>query len=266
MKFLEKLGTITPLGKKKREAVRNIKRLWQQNTLIKSEKQSDGRLYDYFLSCKENDIHKWHHYFDIYERHLNRFVGRPLRFLEIGVFRGGSLRMWRDYFGPTATIVGIDIDEECAELDGINGAVRIGNQSDERFLASVCEEFGPFDVVLDDGGHLPSQQIASFCHLYPKMRENGLYICEDTQTNFWPGWQDIGKQRTFVSLACDVAKSLIEPHSQARNKVRFSLPMAERDGNLNVSLVAASTFSVQFYDSIIVFEKRRKGEPRHEIR
>ena len=174
--------------------------------------------------------------------------------------------MWRNYFGPDATIVGIDIDKSCAEFDGRSGAVRIGDQCDPEFLSSVCEEFGPFDAILDDGGHDPSQQIASFCHLFPLLAENGVYMCEDTQTNFWPTRQDLGRSRTFVNLASDIAKLLTEPHYPRRNYGRFRYLPAERDGELNVSYIAATTFSVQFYDAVIVLEKRRKVEPWHDIR
>jgi hypothetical protein len=266
MKYLRKLWAKRPLGRKRRKAAAEAKRLWQPVPLEKKESQSEGELYEYFLSSSERDIHKWHHYFDIYERHLKRFVGTPFRFLEIGVFRGGSQRMWRDYFGADATIVGIDIDVSCAELDGRHGAVRIGDQSDPAFLSSVCEEFGSFDAILDDGGHDPSQQIASFCHLYPLLAENGVYICEDTQTNYWPTRQDLGRHKTFVNLAAEVAKRLTEPHYSRANYDRFGRRPTEREGELNVSYLAATTFSVQFYDAVVVLEKRRKAEPWHAIR
>jgi len=266
MKYLRKLWAKRPLGEKRLNAAAQVRRLWQPVSLEKSERQSEGDLYEIFLSSRARDVHKWHHYFDIYERHLKRFVGTRFRFLEIGVFRGGSQRMWRDYFGADATIVGIDIDESCRDLDGRYGAVRIGDQCDPAFLSSVCEEFGPFDAILDDGGHDPSQQIASFCHLYPSLAENGVYICEDTQTNFWPKRQDLGRRRTFVNLASDIAKHLTEPHYLRRNYDRFGHLPAERSGELTVSYIAATTFAVQFYDAVVVFEKRRKVEPWHEIR
>ncbi len=87
-------------------------------------------------------MHKWTHYFPIYERHFSWFRNKSLTFLEIGVANGGSLAMWQRYFGPMAKIVGIDILEKskAAEAPGIS--VRIGDQSDERFLANIIEELG----------------------------------------------------------------------------------------------------------------------------
>ncbi len=266
MNYIRKLLGKMPLSQRRRHTARAVERLWRDTPLGKADRQSDGVLYDYFLKNDRRDIYKWHHYFDVYEQHLRGYVGTSFRFLEIGVLRGGSQRMWRDYFGAGATIVGIDIDQTCARLDGRHGAVRIGDQTDAGFLASVCEEFGPFDVVIDDGGHEPSQQIQSFSYLYPDVTENGVYIVEDTQTSFWPKRQDLGSKLTFVNLALEAASRLSEPHYERRMLDRYGKPPGERPGEVTASCLAATTHGVHFYDSIIVFEKGKKSEPWHEIR
>ena len=98
-------------------------------------------------------VHKWHHYLPLYDRYFGQYRGTPVKFLEIGVNNGGSLQMWRRYFGPDAVICGIDINPDCAQYDGQSGMVRIGSQDDPEFLASVIEEMGGIDAVLDDGSH-----------------------------------------------------------------------------------------------------------------
>ena len=70
-----------------------------------------------------------------------------MRFLEIGVAEGGSLKMWRRYFGPRAVLCGIDINPACARFDGEHGRVRIGSQTDPEFIEAVLAELGGFDVV-----------------------------------------------------------------------------------------------------------------------
>jgi cephalosporin hydroxylase len=110
-------------------------------------------LYSRFRNNSKNVIHKWEHYFPIYERHLKDWQYKTCTFLEIGVFKGGALQMWKEYLGPQATIIGIDIDPSCQmhESPGVN--VRIGDQSDLTFLKKVIDEFGPLDIVIDDGSH-----------------------------------------------------------------------------------------------------------------
>ncbi len=71
---------------------------------------NDGFLHKYFLNNSSKRLHKWNHYFDIYERHFSRFRGKNLVMLEIGVFGGGSLDMWKAYLGEEAKVIGVDIN------------------------------------------------------------------------------------------------------------------------------------------------------------
>ncbi len=102
------------------------------------------------------EIDKYLHYFDVYEKHLQRFVGKSLTLFEIGVNQGGSLYMWREYFGANARIIGIDNNPMCQAFDSLQIDVRIGGQEDTIFLQSILEEFGTPDVVIDDGSHFMS--------------------------------------------------------------------------------------------------------------
>src|ERR1700733_2130778 len=147
-----------------------------------SKQAEDDSVAAAFFEAKGRPVHKWHHYLEIYERHLSPYKNKPLFFLEIGVFDGGSLDMWRRYFGESATIVGIDINEKCAERVDPPSIVRIGSQADKEFLQSIVNEFGRPDVVLDDGSHMASHQLASFRALFEAVKDDGLYIIEDMHT------------------------------------------------------------------------------------
>jgi cephalosporin hydroxylase len=118
-------------------------------------------------------VDKWRHYFDIYDRHFDRFRGKRVRVLEIGVDHGGSLQLWKRYFGPDSQIVGLDIDPRCAEYAENQIAIHIGNQADVALLKSL----GPFDIVIDDGSHRLQDQLASFEALWPSTRS--VYLIED---------------------------------------------------------------------------------------
>ncbi len=130
-------------------------------------------------NTKGNGIWKWRHYFDIYHRHFHKFRGRKLKILEIGIYSGGSLKMWRDYFGDHCRIVGIDIEPDCRAYENNYTKVYIGSQSDRAFLRKVIEEEGPFDIIIDDGGHRPNQQRISLEELLPHVTHGGVYLCED---------------------------------------------------------------------------------------
>jgi Methyltransferase domain len=131
-------------------------------------------------------LFKWQHYFEIYDRHLARFRGQPVTLVEIGVAGGGSLGMWRDYLGPDARIVGVDIDPECRRFacDGIE--VMIGDQGSPGFWGSFSNDHGQLDIVIDDGSHLPEHQIVTLKSLLPAIRPGGVYVCEDIHGPFQP--------------------------------------------------------------------------------
>jgi cephalosporin hydroxylase len=118
-------------------------------------------------------VDKWRHYFHIYDRHFDRWRGKSPRVLEIGVDHGGSLQLWKHYFGDGARIVGLDIDPQCAMYAESQIEIRIGNQSDIALLKTL----GQFDIVIDDGSHRLQDQLASFEVLWP--RTGSIYLIED---------------------------------------------------------------------------------------
>ena len=80
---------------------------------------------------------------------------------------------------------GIDIDPDCARVAEERVVPHIGDQADVGFLRQVVREMGRVDVVIDDGGHHSSLQIATFEALYPLVDPNGVYLCEDTRASYW---------------------------------------------------------------------------------
>ncbi len=202
-------------------------------------------LYHDFLTNDTRLINKWVHYFPIYERHFSKFVNQSSVFIEIGVYKGGSLQMWKQYLGPFAKIIGIDIDPECKNYEEDQIQIHIGNQSDPVFLQSVLDdlanqELGPPDVVLDDGSHVMSDIGASFDFLYDKLSKNGVYLVEDLHTSYMPFYEGgLNRPGTFIERC----KELLD-HLNARH------------AGLDPAF-ANSTFSMSFYDSVAVFEKIR---------
>ena len=143
-----------------------------------------GDLVDIFVNNKDKIIHKWHHYIPIYDKYFNIYRNKNIRFLELGVSKGGSLSMWRKYFGKDATIFGIDIQESCKDFNGIDGEVRIGSQNDENFLLDVINEMGGVDIILDDGSHKMKHIRNSLKVLFPQLTEGGIYMIEDLHKSY----------------------------------------------------------------------------------
>jgi len=110
---------------------------------------------------------KWSGYFDVYERHLGKFVGKKPRILEIGVLGGGSIEMWLKYFGEGTQVVGVDINEECKNYvyDG-NVEIVMGDQGNPEFWDQYLSDKKGFDIVIDDGSHVMNHQITTLIKWY----------------------------------------------------------------------------------------------------
>jgi cephalosporin hydroxylase len=200
-------------------------------------------LWDLFLNHQGRTIHKWKHYFPAYEAHFARYINRPLTFLEIGCGKGGSLQMWKRYFGPHAQIVGIDIRPECAEFHEDQISIRIGDQTNHQFLAQIIDEFGTPDIVLDDGSHVMAHIMESFRFLYHRTAADDVYMVEDLHTAYWDEFGGgLRKPGTFI----EVAKLLIDELNSDHTR-----------GKLPPTPFTRATQSIHFYDSLITFERGR---------
>ncbi|CAJ1360160.1 unnamed protein product [Effrenium voratum] len=122
------------------------------------------------------------HYFDVYHRHLSHFRGRKAHLLEIGVASGGSLQMWKAYFGPRLRVTGVD----CCPYSGMRGeledhrtSIWIGDQEDPQFWEELVQSVPPIDIIIDDGSHVGRMQLAAFRSLWPRLNPGGVYLVED---------------------------------------------------------------------------------------
>lgn len=206
-------------------------------------------LLQYFETSDHRLIHKWIHYFEIYDRHFARFRGTDVCIVEIGIYHGGSLQMWRNYFGANAKIIGIDIDPRCKDLEEEGIEIIIGNQEDREFLRSLKEKIPHIDILLDDGGHTMNQQIVTFEELFSHVDQNGVYLCEDLHTSYWGEYEGgFRKPSSFVEYSKDLIDSLNAWHS--RDSESFPINHFTR-----------SAYSMSFYGSVLVIEKQAMSPP-----
>ena len=229
-------------------------------------RQPTGDLWELFRA--QSHMSKWHNYFAVYERELDPWRECQPKVLEIGVRHGGSLALWRDYFGEGATIVGVDIDPACAQYDrGDEGIhVHIGDQGDREFMRNVATMMGPFDIVIDDGSHMTSHQIATLATVYPTMAENGVYIIEDVHSNVWDNF--VNTESTLLDISKQMIDEAYEPYApRDKSMVTFGDfavgGAVQRDGVVT-SWFAANTFAIRHYDSMVVFERGLRSAPVNE--
>ena len=199
-------------------------------------------------------IHKWDHYFDVYERYFSMYRNKPVNILEIGISHGGSLQMWRKYFGSQANIFAIDINAECKKFEEETTKIFIGSQEDEKFLDSLISQLPPLDILIDDGGHTMKQQIVTFNKLFSSVKDGGIYLVEDTHTSYWGEYHGgYKKKNSFIEFSKDLVDQMYAWHIDNEKLV----PVNYNTKNIN---------SISYYDSIVVFEKKSRQEPSHSMK
>lgn len=204
----------------------------------------------YFIKNTGNLIHKWKHYFDIYDRHFRKFRNKDVHVLEIGVSHGGSLHMWKNYFGANAKIYGVDINPNCKNLEDEDQQIKIfiGSQEDRRFLRSLTDAIPKLDILIDDGGHTMKQQITTFEELYGHIGVNGIYLCEDLHTSYWNSFGGGYKRKgSFIEYSKNFIDYLNAWHSKTKKLV--------------VTNFTRTTESLHYYDGILVIEKKPIEKP-----
>jgi len=105
--------------------------------------------------------------------------------MEIGVFNGGSLHMWKEYFGDAARIIGVDLNPIALELEKDGFEIYIGNQESADFWLDLKSKVGDVDIILDDGGHKNGQQIATLFYGVELVKNGGVIAIEDTHTSYF---------------------------------------------------------------------------------
>lgn len=230
----------------KREKVKEI-------LFTKYNENTDKTLHNYFVNNHNKAIHKWFGYFDIYEKHFSRFRGKNINILEIGVQNGGSARMWRDYFSTgnnCVRIFGVDVNPKCKALEEEGIEIFIGSQEDRAFLRDLKNKIPPVDILIDDGGHTMNQQIVSFEELFDFVKDEGVYLCEDTHTSYWEEFG--GGKNSFINYT----KNLID---------ELNAYYAKKNSALSVTNFTKTAYSITYYDSVVVIEKRIRPEKWHRV-
>ena len=199
---------------------------------------SNSRLFEIYKNLKYESL-KCITYFQAYEELLSKYVGKEIIFVEIGVLHGGSLFMWKEYFGPKARIIGVDLNPSVKQLEKQGFEIYIGSQSDKKFWDSFYSTVGKIDVLIDDGGHDNDQQIITLHESIPNINNGGTILVEDTHASYMKKHGNPSKY-SFINYSkhlIDVVNSRF-PATQISKKNKFRKKI----------------FSISFYESIVALK------------
>ena len=184
--------------------------------------------YKSFIKSKYLSL-KYKNYFNIYDNLFNEYKNKNITFLEIGVFSGGSLFMWRNFFGKKAKIIGIDLNPESKRFEKYGFKIFIGDQSKESFWKKLFSKVGKVDLVLDDGGHTNYQQIITTNCCIPNIKDNGMLVVEDIHTSFIKNkWYNPSKY-SYINYCKKLIEDVnsrypgIKKHNYSLNKYIYSI-------------------------------------------
>ena len=190
-----------------------------------------------FETSKSRSV-KHDNYFKIYDRIFKKYIGKKIVFVEIGVLSGGSLFMWRNFFGENAEIIGIDLNPNARKWEKHGFKIFIGDQSDPFFWKDFFKKVVNVDIIIDDGGHTNKQQIFTLLETIPKINDNGMLVVEDLHSSYMTKFRNPSKY-SFVNFS-----KIIVDQLNLRSKV-FSKE--------KMNFLQEKIFSIEFYQSIAVF-------------
>jgi len=198
---------------------------------------------------EESEYHtiKYRNYFPIYEKLFSKFVNKKITFVEIGVLSGGSLFMWRKYFGKDARIIGIDLNSDAKRFEKNGFEIFIGNQSDENFWKVFFEKVGDVDIILDDGGHTNFQQIVTACCCIPHIKDNGILAVEDVYHSYGVSHGSKGFFNPSKYSFINFCKKIVDD-------INYRFPGSK---NFKFSL-NEYIYSIEFFESFVSFKIDRK--------
>ena len=187
--------------------------------------------------------YKFKKYFKVYDELFSLYKNKKITFVEIGVLNGGSLLMWKNFFGINARIIGIDMNPECKKFEKDGFEIFIGDQSDPHFWKNFFEKVGKIDFILDDGGHTNKQQITTLTSCIPNVNDGGMIIIEDTHTSYMTEFSNPQKF-SFINFSKKLVDDLNLNSFLKSNKFKYSY-------NKYI-------YSIQYFESIVIFKINKK--------
>ena len=187
---------------------------------------------------------KWSNYFDIYEKIFNKYIDKKIKVVEIGIGDGGSLFMWKNFFGKKAKIIGVELNPEAKKLEKFGFKIYNGDQSSQIFWKNFYKKIGKVDILVDDGGHTNLQQVTTLMESINYINHGGMIVIEDTHTSYMKnkGFKNPSKF-SFINFSTSLIENL---HRRS--------PMLKKELNIFSKKIS----SIEYYDSITVINIAKK--------
>ena len=189
------------------------------------EINSNLKLFQIYKNLKRESL-KCDTYFQVYEEMFNKYVGKKITFVEVGVLQGGFLFMWREYSGNHEYLAWMTL----------------GSQSNKNFWRNFYAKVGKIDVLLDDGGHVNDQQIITLSESVNSINDGGIIMTEDVHTSYFKKFGNPSKYSyiNYSKYLIDVVNSRFPETEIKKNNFRNKI------------------YSISFYESIVAIKINSK--------
>lgn len=210
-------------------------------------------LNDLALQAGADKSSVYHNYTEAYSVYFAPLKDTPVKFLEIGIYKGASVKLWENYF-KKGELHFIDITLGNVEYFSKTAQYHLVNQESPRELEAFVQKVGgDFDIIIDDGGHTMQQQITSFKSLFPHVKSGGVYVIEDLHTSYWRNWPEAKASQTTIAYL----KSLIDDLNYVGQKTTRASHINISASNLpDLTYFKEHIHSMHFYDSLVFIFKR----------
>ena len=224
------------------------------NPIYSSQAIDDYQLMDEIaLRSGADKGSNFHNYTEVYSKYFAPLRNKPIKFLEIGIYQGASVKMWEEYL-PNAELHFIDITFDKVEYFSNRSQYHLCNQESSKELEHLIGKIGTgFDVILDDGGHTMKQQINSFMTLFPHVKSGGMYIVEDLHTSYWARHYGGGDSNSMINFLKKLIDDVNRVGAVTGRASHLAIPI---DALRILTTYQKEIFSIHFYDSVAIILKR----------
>lgn len=215
---------------------------------------------DLALAAGTDKSSAYHNYTKIYAQYFDSIRMQPLKFLEIGIFKGDSVKLWENYF-PNADLHFVDITSIYIKYFSPRAQYHFADQENFTEMENLAASLGSnFDIIIDDGGHTMKQQITSLKALFPHLKSGGLYVIEDLHTSYWKGYGgrgDFDQPKAGKGTAVRYLQNLIDDlNYMSARTMCADADKIPSEFKQQMSLFQEHIDSIHFYKSLCIIIKR----------